>query len=145
MPEPDVYNAWNNTRAMLNGVGVDTSGWEVERFAFSTENGGNRYRWILVMKTGDVLHPVERHVELGASHAAACLALGSFYTGFNIGYRHTPDPSDDLRRQQIFARRNALAFEREWRLWSERATSIGIKREKLGQNPNDVGLQLRDE
>jgi hypothetical protein len=130
---------------MLEGAGINTKEWDVDRFAIQTDEGGLRYRWKIIIQSGDVLHPVEREIDLGGSHNAATTALGVFYTAFQMGLNHSVSPDDDLRRQQIFAHRNARAFEREWRLWSSRATDLGIRREKIGENPNDIGLQLRDE
>lgn len=130
---------------MLEGAGVNTKEWNVDRFAIQTDEGGLRYRWKIIIKTGDVLHPVEREIDLGGSHNAATTALGVFYTAFQMGLNHHRGPNDDLRRQQIFARRMSHAFEREWRLWSSRATDFGIRREEIGENPNDIGLQLRSE
>lgn len=143
--ESDVYQAWQNTRDMLEGAGVDTSRWTVDRHIVKTDEGRNSYRWMLSRYVGSVIHPVEELLDLGHTHRAAVTAIGTFYSGFRLGLNHTIGPTDDLRRQQIFARRMSIAFEREWREWSTRATDIGIQREKIGENPNDVGLQLRSE
>lgn len=143
--EMDVFQAWANTRQMLEGAGVDTSRWTVDRHIVKTAEGRNSYRWMLSRYVGSVIHPVEELLDLGHTHRAAVTAIGVFYAGFRFGLNHTTGPTDDLRRQQIFASRMSRALEREWRDWSERATDLGIQREKLGEDPNIPPVEMNQD